>query len=95
MGRERLGVVSFYQRTVREKVVGHSDEGRKELLNTRDFTRADSARILRTVLAEEGHPPESAFDFGQGITSVARGKTHQNARLAMDKKAKLLLGRIA
>ena len=28
-------------------------------------------------MAEEGRKPESVFDFVQGITAVARDKTHQ------------------
>jgi hypothetical protein len=43
------------------------------------------------VLADEGHPPASVFDFVQGITRVARDKRHQDARLEMEGKAKKLL----
>ena len=42
-------------------------------------------------LAEEGRKPESVFDFVQGITAVARHKTHQDARLDMEGRAKKLL----
>ena len=34
---------------------------------------------------EEGRPPESIFDFVQGITRLARDKTQQDARLDMEK----------
>jgi hypothetical protein len=44
---------------------------------------------------EEGRPPESIFDFVQGITAVARDKPHQDARLDMEGKAKKLLDRAA
>ncbi|MEM9477976.1 MAG: DUF932 domain-containing protein, partial [Pseudomonadota bacterium] len=39
---------------------------------------------------EEGRPPESVFDFVQGITAVARAKPQQDARLVMEAKAKAL-----
>lgn len=47
------------------------------------------------VLAEEGRPPESVFDFVQGITAVARSKPQQDARLVMERKAKVLLEKVA
>jgi hypothetical protein len=34
---------------------------------------------------------ESLFDFVQGITALARGKAHQDARLELEGKAKSLL----
>jgi len=51
--------------------------------------------VIDAVLAEEGRPPESIFDFVQGITAVARDKSHQDARLDMEAKAKKLLDRVA
>ena len=50
--------------------------------------------MIDTVLAEEGRPPESVFDFVQGITAVARGKTHQDARLDLETRTKRLLDRV-
>jgi hypothetical protein len=47
------------------------------------------------VLHEEGRPPESVFDFVQGITALARGKAHQDARLELESKAKRLLEQAA
>ena len=55
----------------------------------------DQCRRLLPALAEEGRPPESIFDFVQGITAVARDKPHQDARLDMEAKAKKLLDRAA
>jgi hypothetical protein len=43
------------------------------------------------VLREEGRPPESVFDFVQGITAHARGKAHQDTRLELEGKARKLL----
>lgn len=78
-------------RAAREKVVARTDEERQDFLRKRGFSRAESARIVETLLAEEGRPPESVFDFVQGITAVARSKAHQDARLVMEGRAKALL----
>jgi hypothetical protein len=64
-------------------------------LRKRGFSKGETAKIIATVLEEEGHPPESVFDFVQGITALARGKPHQDARLELEGKAKLLLERVA
>ena len=78
-------------RAAREKVVARTDDDRQDFLRKCGFSRAESARIVETVLAEEGRPPESVFDFVQGITAVARGKAHQDARLAMEGRTKVLM----
>ena len=59
------------------------------------LARPRPAKIIETVLAEEGRQPESVFDFVQGITAVARDKPHQDARLDLEGKAKKLLDRAA
>lgn len=82
-------------RAAREKIVARSDEDRTEFLKKRGFSKAETAKIVETVLAEEGRPPESVFDFVQGITAVARSKPQQDARLAMETRAKTLLERAA
>jgi len=82
-------------KTARERVVAKSDEDRTDFLRKRGFSRAESGRIIDTVLAEEGKPPETIFDFVQGITAVARAKPHQDARLDLEGKAKRLLDRAA
>jgi hypothetical protein len=82
-------------RAARERIVAHSDDDRTDFLRKRGFSKAETARIVETVLAEEGRPPESVFDFVQGITAVARSKPQQDARLDMEGKAKKLLERAA
>ena len=57
--------------------------------------KAEIAKIVETVLAEEGRPPESVLDFVQRITAVARSKPQQDARLAMQTRAKTFLERAA
>ncbi len=81
-------------RAAREKIVARSDEDRQDFLRKRGFSKAETGRIVETVLAEEGRPPESVFDFVKGITAVARSKPQQDARLVMEGKAKMMLERI-
>ncbi|MEM7710756.1 MAG: DUF932 domain-containing protein, partial [Pseudomonadota bacterium] len=82
-------------RAARERIVARTDEDRTDFLRKRGFGKAETSKIVETVLTEEGHPPESVFDFVQGITAVAGTKTQQDARLAMEGRAKALLERAA
>ncbi|WP_157016664.1 DUF932 domain-containing protein [Mesorhizobium xinjiangense] len=82
-------------KAARERIVARTDEDRTDFLRRRGFSKAETGRIIDTVLTEEGRPPESIFDFVQGITAVARDKPHQDARLDMEAKAKKLLDRAA
>jgi hypothetical protein len=78
-------------KAARERIVARSDDDRTEFLRRRGFSKAETAKVTATVLAEEGRPPESIFDFVQGIAAVARDRPHQDARLDMETKAKKLL----
>jgi len=78
-------------RAARERIVARSDQDRTDFLRKQGFSKAESGKIVETVLAEEGRPPESVFDFVQGITAVARSKPQQDARLTMETRAKKLL----
>ncbi len=80
-------------RQARERIVARTDEDRTEFLRKRGFGKAETAKIIETVLAEEGRKAESVFDFVQGITAVARDKPHQDARLDLEARAKKLLDR--
>ncbi|MCF1480375.1 DUF932 domain-containing protein [Agrobacterium vitis] len=82
-------------KAARERIVAKSDEDRTDFLRRRGFSKAETGKIIDTVLAEEGRQPESIFDFVQGITAVARDKPHQDARLDLEAKAKKLLDRVA
>jgi hypothetical protein len=82
-------------KAAREKIVARTDEDRDDFLRRRGFSKKETAKIIETVLAEEGRKPESIFDFVQGITAVARNKTHQDARLDLEARAKKLLDRAA
>lgn len=80
-------------RAARERIVARKDDDREAFLRKRGFSKSDTAKIIATVLDEEGHPAASLYDFVQGITAVARGKTHQNDRLEFEGKARKLLER--
>src|SRR5882757_582780 len=80
-------------KAARERIVARSDEDRDSFLRKRGFSKSETAKIIETVLHEEGRPPESVFDFVQGITALARGKAHQDARLELEGKAKRLMER--
>jgi len=82
-------------KAAREKIVARDDEDRDDFLRKRGFSKAVTAKIIETVLAEEGRKPESVFDFVQGITAIARSKPHQDARLDLEAKAKKLLDQAA
>lgn len=78
-------------RSARERIVARSDDDRVDFLRKRGFSKVATGKIVETVMAEEGRPPESVFDFVQGITGVARSKPQQDARLTMETRAKKLL----
>lgn len=79
--------------TARERIVARSDEDRSTFLRKQGFSKSDTGRVIATVLAEEGHPPESLYDFVQGITAIARSRPHQDDRLELEGRARKLLER--
>jgi len=82
-------------KAARERIVARTEEDRQAFLRKRGFSKPETARIIATVLNEERHPPESLFDFVQGITALARTKPHQDGRLELEGKARALLERAA
>jgi hypothetical protein len=81
-------------RAAREQIVARKDEDRESFLRRRGFSRPETEKIIATVLEEEGRPPESIFDFVQGITALARAKPHQDTRLELEGKAAKLLSSV-
>jgi hypothetical protein len=77
----------------RNCIVARSDDDRSAFLKGQGFSKPDTARIIETVLREEGRPPESIFDFVQGITALARNREQQDGRLELEQRAKRLLDR--
>lgn len=82
-------------KAARERIVARDDDDRTDFLRKLGFSKAESAKIIETVLTEEGRKPESVFDFVQGITAIARTKKHQDARLDLEMRAKRLFDRAA
>lgn len=81
-------------KSARQQIVARSDEDRTDFLRKRGFSRGETAKIIETVLVDEGRKPESIFDFVQGITCLARDKPHQDVRLDFEGRAKKLLERV-
>ena len=81
-------------RAARERIVARKDDDREAFLRKAGFSRSDTSRVIASVLAEEGHPPSSVFDFVQGITALARTRPHQDARLELEGKARSLMERV-
>jgi hypothetical protein len=82
-------------KAARERIAARTDEDRETFLRKRGFSKAETGKIIETVLQEEGRPPESIFDFVQGMTAHARTKAHQDTRLELETKAKTLLEKAA
>ena len=81
-------------RAAREQIVAHKDEDRETFLRRHGFSKPETEKIIATVLDEEGRPPESVFDFVQGITALARFRPHQDSRLELEGKAAKLLASV-
>ncbi|AOF96716.1 DUF932 domain-containing protein [Sphingobium sp. RAC03] len=80
-------------KAARERIVARKDEDRESFLRKAGFSKAETGKVIATVLAEEGHPPQSVYDFVQGITALARTRTNQDSRLELEGKARRLLER--
>lgn len=78
-------------KAARERIVARKDDDRETFLRRRGFSKGETGKVIEMVLSEEGRPPESIFDFVQGITALARTKTNQDTRLELEGKAKRLL----
>ncbi|MBY5592150.1 DUF932 domain-containing protein [Rhizobium leguminosarum] len=78
-------------KAAREQIVARKDDDRETFLRRRGFSKGETGKVIEMVLSEEGRPPESVFDFVQGITALARTKTNQDTRLELEGKAKKLL----
>ena len=78
----------------RLKIVARDDDDRAGFLKGIGFSKPEANRVVDMVLKEEGHPPESIFDFVQGITVLARGREHQDGRIELEQKAKRLMERV-
>jgi len=76
--------------------IAHDDESRLEFLSKRAglsgrMAKAANARHLK----EEGRPVETVWDAAQAITAIARDIPHQDARIEVERKAGILLNKVA
>ncbi|OIQ93468.1 hypothetical protein GALL_245330 [mine drainage metagenome] len=69
---------------------GHDPSGRYAA-----FSVMTGLLLLHHSVGHDRRPPESLFDFVQGITALARAKSHQDSRLDLENKAKKLMERAA
>jgi hypothetical protein len=81
-------------KAAREAIVARKDEDRESFLRKRGFSKGETEKIITTVLDEEGRPPESLFDFVQGIAALARTRPHQDARLELEARASKLMAAV-
>lgn len=49
-------------------------------LRIKGFSKLETGRIIDAVIRGEGHPPESVFDFVQGIMTIARNREQYPSR---------------
>lgn len=68
-------------------ILARTDDDRTEFLAKRGFSKPETKNIIEAVIREEGKAPESAWDFVQGITAVARTRTHQDERVELEQRA--------
>jgi hypothetical protein len=71
-------------KAARERIVARNDDDRESSLRKRGFSKSETAKIVETVLHEGRPPARGVFDFVQGITALARGKAHQDARIELE-----------
>jgi hypothetical protein len=81
-------------KAARETIVARNDEDRQKFLKNQGFSKGDCTGIIETVLREEGHLPESVFDFVQGLTAMARRRENQDGRLDLEQRAKRLFDKV-
>jgi hypothetical protein len=78
-------------KAARETIVAKTDDDRETFMRKRGFSKPETAKIIETVLKEDGKKPESIYDFCQGITALARSKGNQDTRLELEQKARKLM----
>ena len=59
------------------------------------FTKTEVTQIKEAHVREEGRPIETLWDAATGVTAAAKKIGHQNDRVAMERKAGLLLDLVA
>ena len=79
----------------RAAIVAQTKEARYSFLKNQGFAKNASDAIIKAVFDEEGHEPTSVWDFVNGLTAVARSIEHADARVAMERIAGKMMGKVA
>ena len=79
----------------KQAIVATDDDQRIGFLRNQNLTRPTAQNIVDIHEKEEGRKPESVWDFAQGITAFARGATHQDTRVKLERKAQVILDKVA
>lgn len=77
-------------------IVARDDEKAIEFLNAiPGMTKARTSKVFTYLETEEGTKPRSAWDFGQGITAIARDIPFSDERTTLELQAKRILDKAA
>ncbi len=68
------------------KIAGEEDEALDFLVKRTRFSRTQAQAINLAHIAEEGRPIETMWDATVGITAYAKGQTHQDARIDIERE---------
>lgn len=71
-----------------------SDDSRAKVLKDRGFSQSQAKAVIDACFEQDGRPPESVWDFVQGITAAARDIGRQDERLAMERVAGRMLDKV-
>ena len=93
-GREATLAVRNKVDIAKAAIVARDDEDRAKFLISQGFAATRAGQMLRNFEVEEGHKPNSVWDFVQAITADARNITHQDARVAVERKAGAMMGKV-
>ncbi|HEY6965849.1 MAG TPA: hypothetical protein VI229_00145 [Burkholderiales bacterium] len=74
--------------------VASTDDERMEFLAKFGFSQKQAQAVIEQVKLEEGHEPESVWDFAMGVTAIARSCTYQDARLQLEAVAGKMLNAV-
>lgn len=78
----------------KQTIVAKDDEEREDFLSKFGVSLKMARKVITQCELEEGHKPESVWDFANGLTAVARGETLQENRLKIEQMAGKLLDKV-
>ena len=78
----------------KQTIVAKDDEEREDFLSKFGISLKMARKVISQCELEEGHKPESVWDFANGLTAVARGEALQENRLKIEQMAGKLLDKV-